>query len=249
VARLEGKVALITGAAVGMGASHARMFVDEGASVILSDINVADGAKLADSLGPNAIFLRHDVTDPSSWRSVVKEAATAFGAVTVLVNNAGLAGPAAKTADLSDEDYFRTVNVDQSGIFFGMRAVIPGMIEAGGGSIVNISSVAGFAHMAGSPSVAYTGAKFAVRGMTKAAAVEYGEHHIRVNSIHPGGILTPMMLAAIDDAAMSQLAAAVPAGRLGDPREISYAVVFLASDEASYISGTELIVDGGLQAG
>lgn len=249
MARLEGKVALITGAAVGMGAAHARLFVEEGAKVILSDINIDDGKELADSLGPNALFVRHDVTQPESWTSVLKEAATAFGTVTVLVNNAGLAGPAAKTAELSDEDYLRTVDVDQNGIFYGMRAVIPGMIEAGGGSIVNISSVAGFAHVHGTPSLAYTGAKFAVRGMTKATAVEYGRDNIRVNSIHPGVIVTPMMLAAIDEATIAGYAAAIPVGRLADAREVSCAVLFLASDEASYISGTELIVDGGLQAG
>ncbi|MFC9356052.1 glucose 1-dehydrogenase [Rhodococcus sp. NPDC057014] len=246
--RLQGKVALITGAAVGMGAAHARLFVSEGAQVVISDINAIDGEKLAEELGSNAIYLKHDVTDPQSWESVLDQAQAAFGPVTVLVNNAGLPGPNVTTTDLEDADYHSTVAVDEHGVFYGMRAALPRMIAAGGGSIVNISSVAGFAHVPGTPNVAYTAAKFAVRGMTKATAVEYASQGVRVNSIHPGGVITPMLAAALDEATQAAIAVSVPIGRLADPGEISYAALFLASDESSYVTGTELVVDGGMLA-
>lgn len=245
MARLDGKIALITGAAVGMGATHARVFVEEGAKVIIADVNEEGGQQLADELGDAALYLRHDVTDPGSWAAVVAMATDAFGHPSVLVNNAGVAGPIAPTADISDEDYLRTVSVDQHGVLFGMRAVIPGMIKAGGGAVVNISSIAGNTYVYGCPNPAYTAAKFAVRGLTRAAAVEYAAQNIRVNSVHPGGVATPLMLATIDEATMTALASAVPLGRLAYAREVSAAVLFLASDEASYITGTEIIVDGG----
>lgn len=246
--RLAGKVALVTGAAMGMGAAHAKLFVEEGARVVLTDLQEEAGEQLAAELGPNALFVQHDVTDPASWEDVLSKAEAAFGPVTVLVNNAGLSGPSVHTAELSDRDYERTVAVDQHGVFYGMRAVIPRMIAAGGGSIVNISSVAGFAHSPGTPNVAYTSSKFAVRGMTKTAAVEYGGHGIRVNSIHPGAIFTPMLESVLDEAAQTAISARIPLGRMARPSEVSQAVLFFASDDASYVSGTELIVDGGMQA-
>lgn len=232
-----------------MGETHARRFVEEGAKVVITDLAEDLGTKLATELGDNAIFVKHDVTDPKSWSDVIAKSEEKFGPVTVLVNNAGLAGPYVLTADMTDEDYLRTVNVDQHGVFYGMRAVIPGMVKAGGGSIVNISSVAGYAHTPGTPSVAYTASKFAVRGMTKATAVEYGEKGIRVNSLHPGGILTPMMKESLTEEQVAQVAAGVPLRRMGESSEISEAAIFLASDASSYLTGSELVADGGMLAG
>ncbi|EDY46674.2 LOW QUALITY PROTEIN: 3-alpha-(or 20-beta)-hydroxysteroid dehydrogenase, partial [Streptomyces sp. SPB074] len=186
MSRFGGEVALISGAAKGMGASHARAFAREGARVVLGDVDEEAGRALASELGGTAAFTRLDVTDPGSWDSALAHAEAVFGPVTVLVNNAGVAGPFTPAAELDPEVYRRTVDVDQFGVFLGMRAVLPGMVAAGRGSIVNISSTAGFSH-AGTPNVAYTSAKLAVRGMTMAAAVEYGPAGVRVNSVHPGG--------------------------------------------------------------
>lgn len=246
--RLEGKVALISGAAMGMGAAHARVFRREGARVVLGDIEEKAGKELASELGSNALFVRLDVTDPASWEAAVSLAKEAFGPVTVLVNNAGVAGPAKPTADLPIDVYRRTIDVDQNGVFYGMRAVIPDMTAAGGGSIVNISSTAGFSHVLGTPNIAYTGAKFAVRGMTKAAAIEYAAKSIRVNSVHPGGVLTPMVAKGLDAAGLAAVSANIPLGRLAQPEEISNLVLFLASDESSYITGAAYIADGGMLA-
>jgi 3alpha(or 20beta)-hydroxysteroid dehydrogenase len=247
-ARLDGKVALITGAAMGMGAAHARVFVREGARVVLGDIAEDLGTKLAAELGEDVTFTRLDVTDPTSWQAAVSHAETTFGPVTVLVNNAGVAGPPIPTADLPMDAYHLTVNIDETGTYLGMRATIPGMVAAGGGSIVNISSTAGFSYVFGTPNIAYAAAKFAVRGMTKAAAVEYGAAGIRVNSVHPGGVLTPLVAKGLDDAGRTAVTANIPLGRFAEPEEISNLVLFLASDEASYITGAAFIADGGMLA-
>lgn len=246
--RLDGKVGVITGAGSGMGVEHARMFVAEGASVVLTDIVERGVRDLADELGPRAMGVHHDVADPESWQGVLRCATQTFGPVTVLVNNAGFAGPEASCADMSTEDYLKTIAIDQHGVFFGMRAVIPGMVEAGGGSIVNISSVAGFVHQINVPNPAYTAAKFAVRGLTKAAAVQFGPQRVRVNSVHPGGVLTPMLRDTVPQEAIDALTADVPLRRMAEPAEVSRLVVFLASDESSYISGAEHLVDGGQTA-
>ena len=246
--RLQGKVALITGAAMGMGASHARIFVREGARVVLTDIDATAGAALAAELGESATFVQLDVTSPESWATAVDHAEQTFGHITVLVNNAGLAGPAVATADLPVNVYQKTVDVDENGVFYGMRAIIPSMITAGRGSIVNISSTAGFSHVLGTPNIAYTAAKFAVRGMSKAAAIEYAPSGIRVNSVHPGGVLTPMVANGLDEKGLAAVSANIPLGRLADPEEISNVVLFLASDESSYITGAALIADGGMLA-
>lgn len=246
--RLDDKVAIITGAAQGMGAEHARVFVAEGARVLLTDISDDDGRALAEELGDAARFVHHDVTQPESWAEAVRAANEAFGPVTVLVNNAGYAGPVATVATMTDEDYLRTIAIDQHGTFFGMRAVIPGMIEAGGGSIVNISSVAGMVHQIDVPNPAYTAAKFAVRGLTKAAAVQFGPQRIRVNSVHPGGVLTPMLKNTVPAEALEALNKDVPLRRMAEPREVSNLVVFLASDDSSYITGAEHLIDGGQTA-
>jgi len=247
MARLQGKVAIITGAARGMGASHARRFAQEGARVVLTDLNEAGGQALALELGEAAIFAPHDVTQPQSWADVVRTTLDAHGTIDILVNNAGILGPMATTEALSDEGYQLVCAVNQHSVFYGMKAVLPTMLRAKRGSIVNISSIAGMAANYGFPSLAYVASKFAVRGMSKAAAVEYGKHNIRVNSVHPGFIQTPMMIEATDDTGGDALAE-IPLGRIADPSEVTNLVLFLASDEASYITGSEYLVDAGMLA-
>lgn len=245
--RLDGKVAIITGAARGMGEAHARRFVAEGARVALTDQNQASGQAIAQSLGEGAIFLQHDVTSAQDWTGVVRATEQAFGTVTVLVNNAGVLGPIARTEDLDESSYLKVCAINQHSVFLGMRAVLPSMVRAGGGSIVNISSIAGIAANYGFPSLAYVASKFAVRGMTKATAIEYGKHKIRVNSVHPGFIMTPMMIEATDEGGGDALSM-IPLGRIAEPDEVSQLVLFLASDEASYITGAEHLIDAGMMA-
>lgn len=246
--RLSGKIAIITGASQGMGEQHAREFVQEGAKVILTDLNEAAGAALAASLGDsNAIFIKQDVAKADEWEKVVREGEAKFGTINVLVNNAGILGSLAATADLTEEDYQKVCNVNQLAVFLGMQTVIPSMLKAGMGSIVNISSVAGMVAIYGAPNIAYVASKFAVRGMTKQMAVEYGQHNIRCNSVHPGYIRTPMMAAATDEEG-GEAASMIPLGRLADPSEVSKLVIFLASDEASFITGMEHVIDGGMTA-
>jgi 3alpha(or 20beta)-hydroxysteroid dehydrogenase len=182
MSRLQGKVALITGAARGMGEAHAERFVAEGARVILTDLREDTGSALARRLGENALFLRQDVTKAEDWAVVIQKGEAAFGPITVLVNNAGILGPVAKTGDISEADYLKVVTINQTAVFLGMKAVLASMLKAGIGSIVNISSAAGIAAIYGFPSIAYVASKFAVRGMTKATAIEYGPKNIRVNS-------------------------------------------------------------------
>lgn len=247
VGRLDGKVAIITGAARGMGESHARRFIAEGARVALTDQAQPLGRSVAEALGERAIFLPHDVTSAEDWARVVGEAESALGPVTVLVNNAGVLGPIARTEALDEADYLKVCAINQHSVFLGMRAVLPSMVRVGGGSIVNISSIAGMAANYGFPSLAYVASKFAVRGMTKATAVEYGKHRIRVNSVHPGFIMTPMMIEATDEGGGDALSM-IPLGRIAEPDEVSQLVLFLASDEASYITGAEHLVDAGMLA-
>lgn len=245
--RLTDKIALITGAARGMGESHARRFIAEGAKVVLTDLAEEAGQALATELGSNALFLRHDVTCAASWEEVVTAAEKAFGPIHILVNNAGILGPVADTQQLSEADYLKICSVNQHSVFLGMRTVLPSMLRAGIGSIVNISSIAGMAANYGFPNLAYVASKFAVRGMTKATAIEYGGKNIRVNSVHPGFIQTPMMVEATDESGGDALGL-IPLGRIADPKEVSNLVLFLASDEASYITGSEYLVDAGMLA-
>lgn len=245
--RLEGKTAIVTGAGRGMGESHAIRFVEEGARVVLTDVNEDAGHALADKLGENAIFVRHDVTKARDWNEVVARTEEAFGPVSILVNNAGILGPIAQTAKLSEEEYHQVCAVNQHSVFLGMNHTIPSMLKAGQGSIVNISSIAGIAANYGFPSLAYVASKFAVRGMTKATAVEYGPQNIRVNSVHPGFIQTPMMVEATDEGGGDALTQ-IPLGRIADPGEVTNLVLFLASDESSYITGAEHLVDAGMLA-
>jgi len=245
--RLDGKVAIITGAAQGMGASHARKFVEEGAKVVLTDLNREGGQALADELGENALFVHHDVTSFDSWKNVVEKTEATFGPITVLVNNAGVLGPIAETAELTEEEYLKVCSINQHGVFYGMKSVIPSMLKAGIGSIVNISSTAGMVAVYGYPSLAYVASKFAVRGMTKATAIEYGKQNIRVNSVHPGFIKTQMMASATDEQGGDALSM-IPLNRLAEPVEVSNLVLFLASDESSYITASEHVIDAGMTA-
>lgn len=243
MARLEGKVAIITGAAQGMGASHARKFVEEGAKVVLTDLNEEKGKAFAAELGENALFVKQNVTSAEDWAKVVEETEKAFGKVDILVNNAGIT-MAKSLLQVTEEEYRRIVDINQVSVFLGMKTVIPAMQKVGGGSIVNISSMNGI--VAGA--IGYTDTKFAVRGMTKAAAMECANYGIRVNSVHPGVIATPMVVQDDTKAAVEEFSKHIPLKRVAQPEEVSSLVLYLASDESSYSTGTEFIVDGGLTA-
>lgn len=245
--KLDGKVAIITGAAQGMGEAHARRFVSEGAKVVLTDVNQDRGAKIAAELSPNALFIRHDVSSLDEWRAVVERAEEAFGPVDILVNNAGILGPIADVVEIEPDDYLKVIAINQHSQVWGMKTVIPSMKRAGGGAIVNISSTAGMVSVVGAPSLAYVASKFASRGMTKQVAVQFGPDRIRVNSVHPGYIKTPMMVEASDENG-GGVGETVPLRRLADPDEVASLVLFLASDDSSYISGMEHVIDGGLTA-
>ena len=245
--RLEGKVALITGAARGMGEAHAERCISEGAKVIVSDVRGTEGTALADRLGKNALFLPLDVKKGDDWRRVVENGEAAFGPITVLINNAGVLGPVALTCEITEQEYLEVCSINQTSVFLGMKAVIPSMLKAGSGSIINVSSIAGIAAVYGFPSIAYVASKFAVRGMTKATAIEYAASKIRVNSVHPGFIQTPMMVEATDESG-GEARKLIPLGRIGQPHEVTNLVIFLASDESSFITGAEHIADGGMLA-
>lgn len=248
MARLAGKVAVITGAAQGMGEAHARAFVREGARVVLTDINTARGQLIADELGESAVFVEHDVANAAQWKNVVDLAEQQFGLISVLVNNAGIIGPVKGLLDFTEAEFLQVCAINQLGVYLGMQAVVPSMIAGGGGSIVNISSIAGMLGTGASSNAAYCASKWAVRGMSKLMAVWHGKDGIRVNSVHPGYILTPMMVAATDENG-GGAATAIPLGRMAQPEEVSNVVVFLASDEASFVSGAEHVVDGAMIAG
>ena len=245
--RLDGKVALITGAARGQGEAEARRFAAEGARVVLGDVLDADGERVAADIGPNALYWHHDVSRAHSWDAFVQAASERFGPPDVLVNNAGVL-LIAPIATITLEEYRRVIDVNQIGCLLGMQAVIPSMTARGGGAIVNISSTCGLQGSAGL--VAYVSSKFAIRGMTKTAAIELGPLKIRVNVICPGGIDTAMGRG--DDFVVldtSSYFSGLPIPRIGQPDEVARAAVFLASDEASYCTGAELLVDGGMLAG
>lgn len=243
MSRLSGKVAIITGGARGMGASHVRKFAKEGAKVVFTDILEQEGSALAEELGENVRFVKHDVTKAEEWQSVVEEAENSYGPVHILVNNAGIT-MAKSIMEISEEEYRRIVDINQVSVFLGMKAVLPSMQKTTGGSIVNISSVNGLVGGA----VGYTDTKFAVRGMTKAAALEFSNYGIRVNSVHPGAVETPMIVQEDTKAAVEAWAKTLPMKRVGKPEEVSNLVVFLASDESSYSTGSEFVIDGGVTA-
>jgi 3alpha(or 20beta)-hydroxysteroid dehydrogenase len=243
MSRLADKVAIITGGARGMGASHARLFVKEGAKVLIADILEQEGQALADELGESARFIKLDVTNKENWEQAVAFTEEAFGPVNVLVNNAGITMNKS-IEEMTLEEYKRIVEINQVSVFLGMKAVIPSMKEAKAGSIVNISSMNGLVGGA----IGYTDTKFAVRGMTKAAALSLAHYGIRVNSVHPGVIETPMIVQEETKDAVNEFAKYIPNGRVAKPEEVSNLVLFLASDESSYSTGSEFVVDGGMTA-
>lgn len=243
--RLDGKTALITGAAQGLGEAQARMCVQHGAKVILTDIDEMKGQKLAEELGVNAAFFRQDVAVQSTWASVVAKGEARLGTINVLLNNAGITGANGNTLEMSEAEFHRVCAVNQYGTFYGMQAVIPSMLRAGGGSIVNMSSICGLAMVYGTPNIAYVASKFAIRGMTKWVAAEYGPKNIRANSIHPGFTRTPMLVATAGPTGGDAINH-IPLGRLSEPYEVANVVLFLASDESSFVTGSEYVVDGGM---
>jgi 3alpha(or 20beta)-hydroxysteroid dehydrogenase len=245
---VDGKVALVSGAARGQGEAEARLLVERGGKVVLGDVLDAEGEQVAADLGEAARYVHLDVTEPEDWAKAVNETVSAFGRLDVLVNNAGILR-VAMLDTLTLDEYMAVVNVNQVGCLLGMQAVIPAMTEAGGGSIVNTSSTAGLSGMAGT--IAYTASKFAVRGMTKCAAIELGPRGIRVNSVHPGGIDTEMTrsVAGFEDVDSAAVYGGLPLGRVGQPAEVAELVAFLASDASSYCTGGEFLIDGGFLAG
>lgn len=241
--KLDGKVVVITGGARGMGASHVRRFMAEGAKVVFTDILEEDGELLANELGENVRFIKQDVTSAEDWAKVVAETETVFGPINILINNAGISMNKS-LMEITEEEYRRIVDINQVSVFLGMKAVLPSMQKSHGGSIVNISSINGLVGGA----IGYTDTKFAVRGMTKAAALQLAPSGIRVNSVHPGVIETPMIVQADSKDAIQEFAKYIPNRRIARPEEVTNLVLYLASDESSYSTGSEFVVDGGLTA-
>jgi NAD(P)-dependent dehydrogenase (short-subunit alcohol dehydrogenase family) len=242
--RLAGKVAIISGAASGMGAATARMFAREGAKVVIADVLEHEGRQLASAIGDSARFEKLDVTSEANWAAVVAATIKAFGKLDVLVNNAGISGSAEQDF-YSTEAWHRIMGINATGVFFGIKHAVPAMRAAGGGSIVNLSSIAG---IIGSEHVhmAYNASKAAVRLMTKSVAVQHAKDGIRANSVHPG--IMPAMRTSgrtADPAIRAERMKVIPMRRPGEVDEVAYAVLFLASDESSYITGSEIHVDGG----
>ncbi len=240
MARVSNKVALISGGARGMGASHARLLVEEGAKVVIGDLLDDEGRALAAELGDSVRYVHLDVTDYSDWEAAVKTAVDEFGGLDILVNNAGIVN-FAPIEDYSLEDWNKIIAVNLTSVFYGTKAVIEPLKKRGKGSIINISSTAGLQGYEALPG--YNASKFGVRGLTKSTALDLGKYNIRVNSVHPGGIRTPMTEGL--DASQSHVAL----HRMGEPIELSNMVLFLASDESSFSTGSEFVADGGETAG
>ena len=247
--RLEGKVALISGGARGMGATEARMFAQEGARVVIGDILEEEGRQTEAAInesGGECVFVRLDVTDESAWESAVATTVDRFGKLDILVNNAGI-GIVNTVENTSSEEWDLVMDINAKGVFLGTKAAIPAMRDAGGGSVVNISSIAG---ITGGRTSSYAASKGAVRLLTKSTAIQYAREGIRCNSVHPGVIDTPMTQPIMLNSAAGreEHAARHPMNRIGEPEDIAYGVLFLASDEASFMTGSELVIDGGLTA-
>ena len=245
--RLDGKVALISGGARGQGAAEARLFASEGAKVMIGDVLDAEGDALSRGLSSDQCAYRHhDVTDEDQWAAIVTETVERFGQLDILVNNAGIFRilPMMQT---SLDDYRAINEVNQIGVFLGMKAATPALIERGGGSIVNISSIAGL--RGSQASFAYSAGKWAVRGMTKCAALELAAFKVRVNSIHPGIIDTPMVEEFVKFGVLEAVRERIPLGELASADEVARLALFLASDDSAYCTGAEFIVDGGMTTG
>ena len=248
--RMDGKVALISGGARGQGAAEARLFAQEGTKVVIGDLLDVDGMRVAAEiaeLGGEAVYVHLDVTREEDWQSAVQAAVSAFGKLDVLVNNAGI-WRRGRVEDTTVEDWDAVQNVNSKGVFLGTKAAIPEMRKAGGGSVINISSTAGL--VGGPRSTAYTASKGAVRLFTKATAIQYAREGIRSNSIHPGPIDTEMIQQVWqgEDNSREESIARTPLGRVGTVDDIAYGALFLASDESSFMTGSELVIDGGSTA-
>ena len=248
--RLKGKVAIISGGARGMGAAEAKLFAREGAKVIICDVLEDEGRQTEaeiNEVGGDAVFVKLDVTSQDEWENAVNTAIERFGKLDILVNNAGIIVQST-IEDMTVELWDKVMDVNAKGVFLGTKTAIPYMKEAGGGSIVNISSISGIVGQ-DNVNAGYNASKGAVRIFTKAAAVQYAKENIRVNSIHPGPIATPMTAEGrADPERVALTAERTPLGRYGEPEEVANAVLFLASDEASYVTGSEIVVDGGYTA-
>jgi NAD(P)-dependent dehydrogenase (short-subunit alcohol dehydrogenase family) len=252
--RVAGKVALVTGAASGLGAESARRLAREGAAVLLTDLAVEAGEAVTREIvgaGGQAAFVAHDVTSEADWRDAVAGVVERFGRLDILVNNAGISGGPPDLMTHALEDWRRILSVNLDGVFLGLRHAGPAIARAGGGSVINLSSILGKVAIAGA--AAYCASKGGVLMLTKAAALEWAPLNIRVNSIHPGFIDTPMVSSALREAPNSNgltemIVSRHALGRLGQPREIADVVVFLASDESSFMTGSEVVVDGGYTA-
>lgn len=244
--KLDGRVAIVTGGARGVGEGVSRVFAAEGAQVAVCDVDVELGTRTAKDIGDAALFVELDVTDEDAWARAVTDVTEQLGKPTILVNNAGISAFVPLAYQPLD-DYLRIINVNQIGTFLGMKAVTPAMSEAGGGAIVNISSIFGLTGTAFLG--AYVASKFAVTGMTRVAAIELAGASIRVNAIHPGGVNTP----AVSETGSLDVAAAfarmAPLGRIGEPDEIGRTALFLSTEDSSYITGASIVVDGGITAG
>ncbi|MBL4868835.1 MAG: glucose 1-dehydrogenase [Pseudomonadales bacterium] len=244
--RVEGKVAIITGGAMGMGESHSLVLAREGAKVVVTDINTTAGEATAQQIrdeGGEAVFIEHDVAIEEQWQSVIDQTVEAYGKVDILVNNAGIV-IFKSNENTTVEIWDKTMAVNSTGVFLGCKTVFPAMEKAGGGSIINISSIYGI--IGASNTAAYQASKGAVRMLTKSCAVDYGRYNIRVNSIHPGVIRTPILGGLEEDSeAIKSVLGSTILQRIGEPIEVSNAVLLLASDESSYMTGSELVVDGG----
>jgi NAD(P)-dependent dehydrogenase (short-subunit alcohol dehydrogenase family) len=248
--RLEGRIALISGGARGMGAFEARLFAKEGAKIIIGDVLEDEGRKLEaeiNATGGEALFVRLDVTSEADWQKAVEAAVNRFGKLDVLVNNAGISGRG-RVEDTAVDEWDRVMAVNAKGVFLGTKVAIPAMRRAGGGSIINISSQLGLVGTDHS-SPQYQASKGAVRLLTKATAIQYAKEGIRANSVHPGPIVTPMTEAARADPERYQLMLSrIPLGCYGQPEDVAYGVLYLASDESRWVTGSELVIDGGWTA-
>jgi len=245
--RLENKVAIISGGSRGMGAVEAELFVQQGAKVLVGDVRDDEGRALVEKIGADAAYAHLDVTSEDDWAAAVQKATDRYGKLDILVNNAGVSARGT-IEETSVEDWDRVMGINAKGVFLGTRAAIPEMRKAGGGSIVNISSQLGLVGMAES-SPQYQSSKGAVRIFTKSAAIQYAPEGIRVNSVHPGPIVTPMTEARRSDSAVQQvMVSRIPLGRYGESEDVAYGVLYLASDESSFVTGGELVIDGGWTA-